>query len=130
MAYPADDDLVIAAGQPVLDRALQGGEHAVQPGAAGQSRPVRHAVPVGRQPAAGEVGRQLLLRRGKDVDRERAVRLDGRQCLAGPVEADQQQRRVEGQGADRVGGGADWPPVRADRGDHGHPGGEVAHSVP
>jgi hypothetical protein len=91
------------------NRALQRGQHAVQPGAAGQPRPVRHAVPVGRRPATGEVGRQLPLRRGQDVDRERAVDPDGRQRMAGPVEADQQQRRVEGQGADRIGGDAGRP---------------------
>jgi len=130
VAHPADDDLVISARQPVLDRALQRGQHAVQPRAAGQPRPVRHAVPVGREPAAGEVGRQLSLRRGQDVDGERAVRPDGRQRLAGPVEADQQQWRVEGEGADRVGGGPDWMPVRVDRGDHGHAGGELTHGVP
>jgi DNA-binding transcriptional LysR family regulator len=93
--HPADDDLVISPGQPVLDRALQRGQHAVQPGAAGQPRPVADAAPVGGQPAAGEVGGQLLLRRGQDVDRERAVRPDRRQRLAGPVEAGQQQWRVE-----------------------------------
>jgi DNA-binding transcriptional LysR family regulator len=93
---PADDDLVITARQPVFDRALQRGQHAVQPRAASQPRPVRHAGPVGGQPATGEVSRQLFLRGGQDVDRERAVRLDGSQRLAGPVEADQQQWRVQG----------------------------------
>lgn len=34
-----DDDLVIASREAVLDRALQGGQRAIQPGAAGRTSP-------------------------------------------------------------------------------------------
>lgn len=78
---PAHDDLVIAGREPVLDRALQRGQHAVQPEAAGQP-PARAARPPSRPPARG--GRSWLTvppAARQDVDRERAVRPDVRQRL-------------------------------------------------
>jgi len=125
---PADHDLVVAAGQAVLDGALQDGEDTFDAGAACRPVPVVTDVIPGRgQPAPGEAGRQVLLLRGEHVDRERAVLPDRRQGQAGQVEADQDERRVERQRGDRVGGGAHRRTVGVDRGDHRDAGREVAH---
>src|ERR1700722_2737415 len=69
---PADDDLVVAPGDPVLHRALQRGQDIVQPRAAGPAAPVPHAVPRRGQPAAGGGGRQGVLGGGPGGCRERA----------------------------------------------------------
>jgi HAD superfamily, subfamily IIIB (Acid phosphatase) len=126
--HAANDNLVIAAGQAVLHRALKHGEHALDAGAAGRPVPLMTDVVPGRgQPAPGEAGRQVLLLGGEHVDRERAVLPDGRQGQAAEVEADQDERGVEGQRGDRVGGGPHRGAVGADRGDHRDPGREAAH---
>jgi len=54
-AHPTDDDLVVAARQVVLDRALDRDEHAVQARAAIQPRAVRDPVTVGGQSSPHEV---------------------------------------------------------------------------
>src|SRR6185312_13092910 len=128
--HPADHDLVVAAGQAVLHRALQDGEHPVEPGTAGRSVPVPDPVPGRGQPAPGEVGGQLPLRRREHVYHERAVPLDGPQRHAAEVEADQDERRIEGQRGDRVRGGAYRRAVGTDRRDHCDTGREMAHRVP
>src|SRR5271168_2440744 len=92
---PPDDDLVVAAFELVLDRALEGGDHPVEARAAGTAAAVPDSLPGGGEAAAGEVGRQVLLAGAEHVDRERAVGPDRLQGLARPVEADQDQRRVE-----------------------------------
>ena len=55
VAHPADDDLVIAARQVVLDHALDRSEHTVQARTAIPSWPVGDPVPVGSQPSLREV---------------------------------------------------------------------------
>jgi hypothetical protein len=127
VADAADDDLVVPAGDGVLDGALQDREHSVQPGAAGRAAAVAHPVPGRGQPPAGEVRRQVPLRRRQHVHHEGAVAADGPQREAAEIEADQDERRVERQRGDRVGGGAHRGAVGADRGDHRDPGREVAH---
>jgi len=128
--HPADHDLVIAAGQAVLHRALQHGQDSLQPRAAGRPGPVAHPVPDRGQAAAGEVGRQVLLRRGQDVDHERAVPVDGPQRQAAEVEADQHQRRLERQRRDRARRGPHRLAFFVNRRHDGHARGEMAHRPP
>ena len=71
---PADDDLVVAALELVLHGAFEGGDHPVEARAAGAAAAVPDPVPGGREAAAGEVGRQVLLAGAEHVHRERAVR--------------------------------------------------------
>jgi hypothetical protein len=97
VADPPDDDLVVAAGQAVLDGAFQHRQHAVDPGGAGRPVPVPDLFPRGGQAAAGEVRRQLPLPRREHVDDERAMLPDSLQGQAAEVEADQDQRRIQRQ---------------------------------
>ena len=71
----------------------------------------------------------MLLRRGEHVYHERAVAADRPQGQAAEVEADEDQRRVERQRGDRVGGRAHRLAVGTDRGDDRDPGGEVPHRL-
>jgi hypothetical protein len=130
VADAADDDLVVATGDGVLDGALQYGEHIVKARAAGGAAAVTHPFPGRCQATAGEVRGQVLLRRGEHIDAERPVAPDRPQRQAAEVETHQHQRRVEGQRGDGAGGRAGRLAVGADRRDHGDAGGEVAHGVP
>jgi hypothetical protein len=105
--HAADHDFVVPAGQAVLDRALQHGQHAVQPRASGRAGTVPHAIPGRGQAPAGEVSRQVLLRCREHVHHERAVSADGPQGQAPEVKADQHERRIQRQRADGAGRGAD-----------------------
>jgi hypothetical protein len=97
--HAADHDLVVAAGHAVLHRALQDGEHAVEPGTAGRSVPVPDSVPGRRQPAPGQAGGQVLWPGREHVHDERAVPPDGPERQAAEIEADEDERRVERQRA-------------------------------
>ena len=114
----------------VFDRALERGQHAVEPWAARPARAMPHVLPESHAAAAGEVGREVPLRFGEDVDHEGAVRANRLQRDARPVEADQQQRRVKRERRDRVRGRADRLPVRAERGDDRDAGSEVPDCIP
>jgi hypothetical protein len=76
--------------------------------------PVPDAVPGRRQPAPGEVGGQMALRRGQHVDHERAVGANRLEGAARAVEAHEHQRRVKRERGYRAGGGADRLAIRAD----------------
>src|SRR6478609_9224236 len=127
--HATDHDLVVAAGQAVLHRALQDGEYAIEPGTASRSVPVPYAVPGRRQPAPGEAGGQVLLPGREHVHYERAVPPDGPERLAAEIEADQDERRIERQRGHRVGGGAYRGAVGTDRRDHCDAGREMPHRV-
>src|SRR5207247_1176923 len=107
-------------------------EHHLNPGVAGTSPAVVLApdsFPGRSRTAPGEAGGQLLLPGREHVYYERAVPADGPQRQAGELEADQDERRVERQRGDRVGGGAHRCAVSADRRDHRDARCEVSHSV-
>src|ERR1700730_3602502 len=127
--HPADDDLVVAAWQGVLDGALDDRDNVRQPGRASWPAVVADLVPDGRQAPAGEVGGQVVLPLAEHVDRERAVAADGRERRAAQVEADKHERRLKRERRDRVRGCPHRLAVRPDRGDHRDPGGEVAHRL-
>jgi MFS family permease len=125
----ADDDLVIPAGQRVLHRALDDGEHVLEPRTAGGPAAVLDALPGGGQAAPREVGGQVPLPFPEHVDHECPVPVDGLERRAVVVEADEHERRVERERGDRVGGRADRRAVLADGRDDGDPGGEMPHYV-
>ena len=73
---------------------------------------------------------QLLPPGRQEVDGEGAPRLDGRQGVGALVDADEDQRRIEGDRAERTHGQPPHLPVVAQCGDHGDAGGEAGHEIP
>jgi len=129
VADAADDDLVVTAGQRVLDGALDDRDHVREPGGTGWPALVADLVPGGRQPPAGEVGGQVPLPVAEHVDRERPVAPDGLERRALEVEADEHQGRLKRQRRDRVRGRPDRLAVRPNRGHDRDPGCEVTHRL-
>ena len=80
-------------------------------------------------PRRAKLADRCSLRCREHIHHERAVPADGPQRQAAEVEADQDERGVERQRGDRVGGGAHRRAVSADRRDHRDAGREMAHGV-
>jgi hypothetical protein len=121
----ADLDQVVA---PVMDG--HGAAHEPGDRAVDQRRPVR-AVDAGHAGelvagGSGELPGQVMLVRGEDVDGEPSGVPEHRRARRPPGTAPQDQRRVEGDGGERVRGHSDLVALRAPGGDDGDTGGEFA----
>jgi FMN reductase len=125
----ADDDLVVAAGQGVLDGALDDRDHVREPGRPGETAVMPYPFPGGGETALGEVGGQVALPVAEHIDRECPVSSDGRESRTAEVEADKHKRRLKRERRDRVRGRPDRLAVRSDRGHDRDPGGEVPHRL-
>ena len=77
-----------------------------------------------------EMGGNALLQIGQHVDREMLRRLEMVEGIAAPVQAEQQQRRIERNGTERIGGEADRLAAFGHGGDDGHAGREGPQRAP
>lgn len=100
--HRADPDDVVAAVVEVAQLAGEPSDRAVE-----DRHAVRDAVRdglelLGRRALGRERAREVLLIGGEDVDGEPSSRRDGRQRARRPVEADEQEDRLQGERGDRV----------------------------
>src|SRR5258706_2908701 len=124
------DDDVVAGAVLGVDDAVDPGQPTTQ-----HRRAVARRLPVDAGELVGALGRhqpaELLLVLGEDVDAELAGRLDPRPRTARVRGAERDERRVERDRRERVGGQPDrLVAVGIDRGDDGDAGGEVAEHRP
>ena len=128
---PSDEQVVVAGGERLDDRALQGRDRAVEQRQTGGPRtPGRPAERLTRRldGRTREAVGQLILVLAQDVDRVAAARANGGRDEPSSIERDHHERRLQRHGRQGVHGDA-LRSVAVERRHHGHARGEMAHDA-
>src|SRR5688500_17601115 len=124
-----NEDGVIAAIVRGVNAAIDPGERAVENGRARLLRMPCESGERGGNLTAGEATCRALVILGEDVDGEILCGGDGTVCVGDAFDAGEDERRLEGDGCNSIGGEPAWLAIRSHCRDDGDTGGPVSEDA-